>query len=151
GAECSPSSPTCDEGFECRESEGGGGYLCCQIPEQKNTLAGLIKARTFLKRPAPRTVPTTTPPVPITSEPQPRCGQDILPLMMDGEFLRCPQLEAPCPKAGYTCQIADGGLYCCPLDVEIDYIEETTTLPSVPLRKDKRWVERLIDNFRGEA
>ncbi|RCN42699.1 hypothetical protein ANCCAN_11339 [Ancylostoma caninum] len=125
----------CDDGFECRESEGGGGYLCCQIPGQKNTLAGLVKARTFLKRPTPRTVPTTIPPVPITSEPQPRCGQDILPLMMDGEFLRCPQLEAPCPKAGYTCQIADGGLYCCPLDVEIDYIEETTTLPSVPLRK----------------
>lgn len=38
-------------------------------------------------------------------------------------------------QAGYTCQIGNVGLYCCPLDLEIDMTEETTTFPSVSLRK----------------
>lgn len=122
GAQCSPISPTCDEGFECTGSEGGDGYLCCQIPEQKNNVASLIKTRTSSKRPTAKTVATTVSPVPITRletsailrisergnyytfrELEPRCGQNTLPLLMYGDYLRCPQLGAPCPK---VCSVA---------------------------------------------
>ncbi|KAK6751669.1 hypothetical protein RB195_003218 [Necator americanus] len=72
GAQCSSESPTCDEGFECRESMDRNGFLCCQIPEVKKSVAG------------------------------------------------------------YICQAGNDGLYCCPLDVEIDMFEETTAVPYQP-------------------
>ncbi|KAK6751670.1 hypothetical protein RB195_003218 [Necator americanus] len=132
GAQCSSESPTCDEGFECRESMDRNGFLCCQIPEVKKSVVSLIKGRPNSKRPNEWIPPTTLPPAPVTSESTSQCGSGVLPLLVNGEYLRCPQLGAPCPRAGYICQAGNDGLYCCPLDVEIDMFEETTAVPYQP-------------------
>ncbi|VDM83071.1 unnamed protein product [Strongylus vulgaris] len=125
GSKCSPILLTCEEGFECIENESRDDYLCCQIPPIKKEVVSLIKAINFSKLPKPRIPPTTVAPLFTTSDSRLRCGEDVLPMLLDGEYMRCPQLGAPCPKAGYTCQIGIGGLYCCPLDVELE--EETTS------------------------
>ncbi|CAJ0603564.1 unnamed protein product [Cylicocyclus nassatus] len=134
GSSCSPIASTCDEGYECMENEKRDDYICCQISSSKKDFMSLIKAVKLSKRPLPTSAFTTYAPLVETTTTFPssgqrlRCGEDVLPLLIDGEYLRCPQLGAPCPRAGYTCQVGIGGLFCCPLDVEVVEVEEETNV-----------------------
>ncbi|KAK5970690.1 hypothetical protein GCK32_020785, partial [Trichostrongylus colubriformis] len=72
GASCTPSSPVCDEGYECVESKGQSGYLCCQrVIEQAHYIV-TPRARTFTKSffstTTPSPPPTTIAPMSVTSE-----------------------------------------------------------------------------------
>ncbi|KJH47291.1 hypothetical protein DICVIV_06647 [Dictyocaulus viviparus] len=122
GAICSPSSPICDDGYECEESFDQEGYLCCQNGQlSTTTLSSWVK--TFTNDQTMAATSSTNDP--IISVRLHKCHNGANPLMIDGEYLKCPELGAPCPKAGYTCQFGDGGLYCCPLNV-IDILEAST-------------------------
>ncbi|WKY08070.1 hypothetical protein Q1695_007513 [Nippostrongylus brasiliensis] len=139
GAVCSSTDSYCDDGYECVESNDRTGYLCCKIVEKRVT--PIPRAKMFSLSTSLPTYPTTTEftpievtfaPAPVISSITPQCFDDNVPLMVDGEFMACPQINAPCPKAGFTCQAVVGGLYCCPMDAEEEEeYPESTESPTI--------------------
>ncbi|KAK6056618.1 hypothetical protein COOONC_05876 [Cooperia oncophora] len=144
GATCSQFSRECSAGYECEESDDQSGYLCCEIVEPSAQVPCAARARTFTKSPPTTLIPPAEvlsiaaipitspmvvfPPSPTISLSEPKCYGDAVPMLMDGEFLRCPQIGAPCPKAGYACQATLNGLYCCPME---EVFHETSTLQTI--------------------
>ncbi|XGW25968.1 hypothetical protein V3C99_006964, partial [Haemonchus contortus] len=147
GADCSLTSPMCTDGYECMESDDQTGHLCCEIEDEPVRSTVTVRAKTFTKSPVVVTfappdavtiaaLPATSslvvfPPSQLISEPnEPKCFGDTAPMVMEGEYLRCPQIGAPCPKAGYSCQATLEGLFCCPMEM---ITPETVTFPSLTL------------------
>ncbi|CAJ0960315.1 unnamed protein product, partial [Mesorhabditis belari] len=59
------------------------------------------------------------------------CPQGGPPMGIQDAFLMCPEIGAPCPRAGYTCQETNiGDYYCCPMGVDEWELEELS--PKVP-------------------
>ena len=71
----------------------------------------------------------------------PLCESGVYPLVIDDDYLPCPEEGAPCPRAGYTCQTASNNhMYCCPIPEEV-----TTEYPTTK----KRGKQSLAKIFKG--
>ncbi|CAD6197010.1 unnamed protein product [Caenorhabditis auriculariae] len=120
GENCLPNSSLCPFGTTCEESVGGESHLCCRPatstpapfvltfpPPSTQTLKRKSELQSLLE-----TAQSTRPPFSIY------CRDGALPLLLDGSIVTCPEVDQPCPKAGFTCQESENedDFLCCPVE-----------------------------------